>query len=77
MLVQPGGVLGFPADSDSGDRARRTAIGVDRDGYLLFIFCLTGTFTLSDLSRFLTDSGLNLDRALKPRRRFFDRLSHE
>ena len=64
MLVHPGGTIGFPADQDSGDRARRTVVGIDQNGYLLFVFATTGSLTLSDMSRFLAESDLNVDRAL-------------
>lgn len=64
MLVHPGGTIGFPADQDSGDRARRTVVGIDRNGALLFVIATTGSLTLSDMSRFLAESDLNVDRAL-------------
>ncbi|MBK7178442.1 MAG: phosphodiester glycosidase family protein [Chloroflexi bacterium] len=61
MLVKPGGVLGFP--QDDGLAARRTAIGQDRNGRILFIFAPWGSLTLHELSAFLVNSDLELDIA--------------
>jgi exopolysaccharide biosynthesis protein len=64
ILVQPGGGLGFPAESDDDARARRTVIAQDKDGRILFIVAPQGYFTLHQLSVYLTKSDLNLDVAL-------------
>jgi uncharacterized protein YigE (DUF2233 family) len=64
ILVQPGGKLGFPADREDHARARRTVIGQDKNGRILFIVAPEGYFTLHQLSAYLTESNLNLDIAL-------------
>lgn len=64
ILVEPGGRLGFGPERDNNVAARRTAIGQDRDGRILFILAPQGYFTLHQLSVFLTDSDLNLDIAV-------------
>ncbi len=64
ILVQPGGRLGFGAERENGVSARRTVIGQDKDGRILFIVAPQGYFTLHQLSVYLTESDLNLDMAL-------------
>ena len=64
MLVKPGGELGFPAESEDNVRARRTVIAQDREGRILFLIAPRGQFTLHQLSRYLTESDLNLDIAI-------------
>jgi hypothetical protein len=64
ILVKPGGKLGFPAERENQARARRTVIGQDRDGRILFIVAPQGYFTLHGLSVYLTESDLNLDIAV-------------
>jgi exopolysaccharide biosynthesis protein len=64
ILVKPGGRLGFPAARENHAKARRTVIGQDRDGRILFIVAPQGYFTLHELSVYLTESDLNLDIAL-------------
>ena len=64
ILVQPGGVLGFGAGRESNANARRTVIGQDKAGRILFIVTPEGYFTLHQLSLYLTQSDLNLDIAL-------------
>ena len=64
ILVKPGGQLGFSADDESHAAARRTVIGQDRDGRILFIVAPRGYFTLHRLSVYLTNSDLNLDIAV-------------
>lgn len=64
LLVKPGGVLGFPADADSGQKARRTVIGQDTSGRILLILAPLGHFTLHALSRYLVESDLQLNIAL-------------
>ncbi|MBK8985224.1 MAG: phosphodiester glycosidase family protein [Chloroflexi bacterium] len=61
MLVRPGGVLGFP--EEDGVAARRTAVGQDEDGRILFIFAPWGSLTLHQFSTFLAESDLGLDAA--------------
>jgi uncharacterized protein YigE (DUF2233 family) len=64
ILVQPGGKLGFGAERENNARARRTVIGQDQDGRILFIVAPEGYFTLHQLSVYLTESDLNLDIAV-------------
>ena len=62
VLVKPGGQVGFP--EEDGIRSRRTVVGQDRDGRILFILAPWGSFTLHQLSNFLVGSDLNLEIAL-------------
>jgi exopolysaccharide biosynthesis protein len=64
LLVKPGGELGFSEQFEDNVKARRTVIGQDRDGNLLFIVAPRGHFTLHQLSVYLTESDLNLNIAL-------------
>jgi len=64
MLVLPGGGLGFDAERENHVAARRTIIAQDRYGRILFMVAPQGYFTLHWLSRFLTESDLNLDVAV-------------
>lgn len=64
ILVEPGGVLGYGAEKESHVSARRTVIGQDRQGRILFIAAPQGYFTLHRLSAWLTESDLNLDIAI-------------
>jgi uncharacterized protein YigE (DUF2233 family) len=64
ILVQPGGELGFGAERENGVSARRTVIGQDKNGRILFIVAPQGYFTLHQLSVYLTESDLNLDIAV-------------
>ena len=64
MLVKPGGLLGFGAERENHAKARRTVIGQDREGRILFVITPQGYFTLHQLSVYLTESDLNLDIAL-------------
>ncbi len=64
VLVQPGGKVGFGADREDNARARRTVIGQDKNGRMLFIIAPDGYFTLHELSVYLTESNLNLDIAV-------------
>jgi uncharacterized protein YigE (DUF2233 family) len=62
MLVFPGGA---PADiEDNGQHARRTVIAIDRAGRLLLIVGPTNGFTLRGLAQWLSQSDLEIDRAL-------------
>jgi uncharacterized protein YigE (DUF2233 family) len=64
LLVQPGGKLGFGAERENHVSARRTVIGQDKKGRILFILAPQGYFTLHQLSVYLTESDLNLDIAV-------------
>jgi len=64
ILVQPGGGLGIGAERENHVAARRTVIAQDRRGRILFIVAPRGYFTLHQLSRYLTESNLNLDIAI-------------
>jgi uncharacterized protein YigE (DUF2233 family) len=64
ILVQPGGELGFGAERENNVSARRTVIGQDKDGRILFMVAPQGYFTLHQLSVYLTGSALNLDVAV-------------
>lgn len=64
VLVEPGGKLGFGAERENNVSARRTVIGQDKDGRILFIVAPQGYFTLHQLSAYLTESDLNLDIAI-------------
>jgi uncharacterized protein YigE (DUF2233 family) len=64
LLVKPGGELGFPAEHEDNRRARRTVIGQDRAGRLLFLVADRGYFSLHQLSLYLVNSDLDLDIAL-------------
>jgi uncharacterized protein YigE (DUF2233 family) len=64
ILVQPGGQLGFGAERENNVSARRTAIGQDREGRILFVVAPRGFFTLHQFSVYLTGSDLNLDIAV-------------
>jgi len=64
ILVKPGGELGFGAEREDNKPARRTVIGQDREGRILFIVAPQGYFTLHKLSVYLTESDLNLDIAV-------------
>ncbi len=64
VLVQPGGKVGFGADREDYARARRTVIGQDKDGRLLFIGAPEGYFTVHELSAYLAQSDLGLDIAV-------------
>lgn len=64
ILVTPGGGLGFGAERENNVSARRTVIGQDKAGRILFIVAPQGYFTLHQLSVYLTESDLNLDIAV-------------
>ncbi len=64
LLVKPGGEMGFPGDLEDNQQARRTVIGQDEAGRMLFILAPMGYFTLHQLSAYLTASDLALDIAL-------------
>ncbi|NIM93671.1 MAG: hypothetical protein GTO18_08160 [Anaerolineales bacterium] len=64
VLVKPGGILGFPEEFEDYQQARRTVIGQDREGRLLFLIASKGSFTLHQLSSYLVASDFNLDIAI-------------
>jgi uncharacterized protein YigE (DUF2233 family) len=64
ILVKPGGILGFPAESEDNKRARRTVIAQDNNGRILLLVTSKAYFTLHQLSRYLTNSDLDVDIAI-------------
>lgn len=62
MLVYPGGAAA--EITDNGQRARRTAVAMDRAGRVLIIVCPTGAFSLQALATWLASSDMEIDRAL-------------
>lgn len=62
MLVFPGGQPA--AVEDNGQRARRTAVALDRDGRVLFVVSPTSGFTLREMAEWLVGVDLGVDRAL-------------
>jgi hypothetical protein len=64
VLVKPGGQLGFGPEREDHKKARRTAIGQDREGRILLMIAPQGYFTLHELSAYLAQSDLNLDMAV-------------
>ncbi len=64
ILVKPGGVLGFDAEADDGRASRRSVVGQDAGGRILFAVAPGGAFTLHDLSRWMSRSDLGLDIAI-------------
>lgn len=64
LLVKPGGKLGFPAENEDYQNARRTVIGQDHQGNILLMIAPQGYFTLHQLSKFLTGMDLDLNIAI-------------
>lgn len=64
ILVKPGGEIGFPAQHEDHQQSRRTVIGQDRQGRILFIVTPRGYFTLHQLSLYLANSDFDLDIAV-------------
>jgi uncharacterized protein YigE (DUF2233 family) len=62
MLIFPGGAPA--AIEDDGQRARRTAVAMDRSGRLLFVVSPTSGFTLRGFADWLSHSDLDVERAL-------------
>ena len=62
LLLKPGGLLGFP--DETGRTAQRTVVAQDDAGHVLFLVTSGSSFTLHELSSFLTESDLGLDVAL-------------
>jgi hypothetical protein len=64
MLIKPGGHIGFPEESEDNIQARRTVVGQDGRGKMVFLVSSLGYFTLRQLSVYLYDSDLDLDIAM-------------
>jgi uncharacterized protein YigE (DUF2233 family) len=64
VLVQPGGIVGFPADAGDDTPARRTVVAEDSEGNILLIVAPRGTLSLHELAVFLAKSDLSIDVAL-------------
>ncbi|MBN1582356.1 MAG: phosphodiester glycosidase family protein [Anaerolineae bacterium] len=64
LLVKPGGEIGFPEQHEDHIQARRTVIGQDRYGRILFIIASWGYFTLHQISRYLVTLDLDLEIAI-------------
>jgi uncharacterized protein YigE (DUF2233 family) len=62
LLVRPDGQSAFP--DEDGRRSRRTVVGQDGNGRLLFLVTNWGHFTLHQLSQWLDQSDLDLHIAL-------------
>jgi uncharacterized protein YigE (DUF2233 family) len=62
MLIRPGGIWGYTEKDEVA--ARRTAVGQDWQGRIVFVIASTGTLTLYELARYLAESDLELERAL-------------
>jgi uncharacterized protein YigE (DUF2233 family) len=64
VLVKPGGIMGFPADADDGQVARRAVVAQDTAGNILFIVAPRGYFSLHELAVWLSTSDLGIDTAM-------------
>jgi exopolysaccharide biosynthesis protein len=64
VLVKPGSVMGFPADADDGNRARRTVVAQDFEGRILFIAAPRGHLSLHEVAVSLAESDMGIDVAL-------------
>jgi uncharacterized protein YigE (DUF2233 family) len=62
MLVHSGGKAGL--SEDDGQIARRSVVGQDRKGRIVFVVSPDAFFTLKNLAAFLAASDLDLDTAL-------------
>lgn len=62
LLVQPGGGIAY--DFEDGERARRSALALDRAGRVLFIVAPSITFTLAEFAAWLAHSDLEIDAAV-------------
>lgn len=61
LLVRPGGVRAY--SYEDGQRARRSAIALDRSGHVLLIATATSSFTLAELSSWLSAADLDIEAA--------------
>ena len=64
MLVHSGGKPGITEDDGTPNVARRTVVGQDRKGRIVFVVSPEMFFTLNTLAAFLAASDLDLDTAL-------------
>lgn len=64
VLIKPGGMMGFPADADEGNLARRTVVAQDRNGSILVVVASRGYLSLHELAVFLANSDMEIDVAL-------------
>ncbi|NTV65461.1 MAG: phosphodiester glycosidase family protein [Oscillochloris sp.] len=62
LLVRPGGTLAYTFEDD--ERARRSALAIDRAGHVLLIASPSTTFTLAELAAWLAGSDLEIDAAV-------------
>jgi uncharacterized protein YigE (DUF2233 family) len=64
VLVKPGGMMGFPADADEGQRSRRTIVAQDTSGRIILLVSPEFHFSLNELAVWLTQSDLDIDIAM-------------
>ena len=62
LLVQPGGAAAY--SFEDSERARRSALAIDRAGRVLLIACPSASFTLAGLAAWLAESDLEIDTAV-------------
>lgn len=62
LLVRPGGAVAY--DFEDGERARRSALAIDRAGHVLLIASPSASFTLAELAAWLASSDLQIDAAI-------------
>lgn len=62
MLVRPGGEAAY--GFEDGERARRSALALDREGRVLLIAAPTAAFTLRELAGWLAAADLGVDAAV-------------
>jgi len=62
ILLLPGRQPTYP--TETGERARRTVIGLDDQDRVIILVCDVAIFSLHELSGWLTQSDLNMDTAL-------------
>jgi hypothetical protein len=64
ILIKPDGQIGFSQENEDYLQARRTVVGQDRGGRIVFLVASVGVFTLHQLSVYLHDSDLDLKIAM-------------
>jgi hypothetical protein len=64
VLIKPDGQIGFSLANEDYLQARRTVVGQDRGGRIVFLVASVGAFTLHQLSVYLHDSDLDLKIAM-------------
>jgi hypothetical protein len=64
VLIKPDAQIGFPEENEDFIHARRTVVGQDHSGRILFLVASVGSFTLHQLSVYLHDSDLDLKIAM-------------